>query len=387
MAKAMNRLPVRVQGAAMHATFALPEPVRRRIAGRPIRIDGNELALDAQLLLRLNKLTEVKLSDTSVDEARRNVEAMSPVAGGRRIQSVHVRDLRIPVDGGDIPARLYAPAGLAAGSPLLVYYHGGGFTIGSVDSHDNLCRFLAVSAEVRVLSVGYRLAPETPFPAAPADALAAFEFAVRQASELGADPSAIAVGGDSAGGNLAAVTSYQTVRSGGPRPVFQLLYYPATDSANRYRSQDLFLDGFFLTDEDMQWFTGNYLPDKDMAADPLASPLLADDLRGMPPTYLATAGFDPLRDEGQAYAAKLRRAGVPVVEHRLGDLIHGFVNFIGIGRRFREAVAESAGVLRAALALRPAADTPGVDGTNGRTDRPRAAGVTAGKERDNPPQG
>ncbi|HET9143407.1 MAG TPA: alpha/beta hydrolase [Actinophytocola sp.] len=352
----MTRLPAKLQGAAMHAAFALPEPVRRRIAGPPIRIDGNELALDAQLLLRLNKLTEVKLSAGSVTDARRNVETMSPVVGGRRIQPTHGRDLRIPVDGGTIPARLYTPAGLAEGSPLLVYYHGGGFTIGSIDSHDNLCRFLARNAEVRVLSVGYRLAPETPFPTAPADALAAFEFAVRQADELGVDPSAIAVGGDSAGGNLAAVTSYQALHSGGPRPVFQLLYYPATDSANRYRSQDLFLDGFFLTDEDMTWFTANYLPDKEMAADPLVSPLLAEDLRGLPPTYLATAGFDPLRDEGQAYAAKLREAGVAVVEHRLGDLIHGFVNFIGVGRRFREAVAESAGVLRAALALRPATE-------------------------------
>jgi acetyl esterase len=375
MARVMSRLPVRIQGAALHATFALPEPVRRRIAGPPIRIDGNELALDAQLLLRLTKLTEVKLTEGTVADARRNTEAMSPVAGGRRIQSVHVRDVSIPVAGGDIPARLYAPAGLASGSPLLVYYHGGGFTIGSVDSHDNLCRFLAVRAEVRVLSVGYRLAPETPFPSAPADALAAFTFAVRQAPELGADPSAIAVGGDSAGGNLAAVTAYQAVRAGGPRPVFQLLYYPVTDNANRYRSQDLFLDGFFLTDEDMRWFTENYLPDKEMVADPLASPLLIDDLRGMPPTYLATAGFDPLRDEGQAYAAKLRAAGVTVVEHRLGDLIHGFVNFIGVGRRFREAVAESAGVLRAALALRPATDTD----ADGR--------VTAGKERGNPSQG
>ncbi|HEU5474866.1 MAG TPA: alpha/beta hydrolase [Actinophytocola sp.] len=352
MAKAMNNIPVGIQGAAMRGVFALPAPVRRRIAGRPVRIDGNELALDAQLLLRLTKATELKLSDGSVADARRNVEQMSPVVGGRPIEPVRATQLRIPVAGGDIPARLYTPAGLPAGSPLLVYYHGGGFSIGSIDSHDNLCRFLAREAGLRVLSAGYRLAPEAPFPTAPADALAAFEYAAEHAAELGADPAAIAVGGDSAGGNLAAVTSYQALRNGGPRPAFQLLYYPATDASRRYRSQDLFADGFFLTDEDIQWFNGNYFPDREMERDPLGSPLLADDLRGMPPTYLSTAGFDPLRDEGEAYAAKLREAGVPVVAHRIGDLIHGYVSLIGVGRRFREAVAESAGVLRAGLALR-----------------------------------
>jgi len=322
------------------------------IAGPPIRIDGNELALDAQLLLKLLRLTEVALSDSSVAEARRNVEDTSPVAAGQVIPGVRVRDLRIPTDAAPIPARLYTPDGLADGSPLLVYYHGGGFVVGSVNSHDNTCRLLASSAGVRVLSVDYRLGPEDPFPAAPADAFAAFSYAARHAEELGADPSAIAVGGDSAGGNLAAVTSYQALRAGGPMPAFQLLFYPAVDWTRRTRSRDLFGDGFFLTDEDIEWFRARYFADPEGYSDPLASPLLAEDLRGMPPTYLATAGFDPLRDEGAVYADRLREVGVPVAYHCHTDLIHGFVNFIGIGRRFREAVAEAAGALRTGLVLR-----------------------------------
>jgi acetyl esterase/lipase len=357
MSRTMSRLPIGVQGAAAHALYAFPEPLRRLIAGPPVRVDGNELALDAQLLLRLTRMTETRLAEGSVADARRNVEVTSPMVAGPVIQPVRVRELRIPGEDGTIPARLYTPDGLAEGSPLLVYYHGGGFVLGSIDSHDNLCRFLARDAEVRVLSVGYRLAPEHRFPAAPADALAAFEYAARNAEELAADASAIAVGGDSAGGNLAAVTSYQALHSGGPRPAFQLLFYPSTDQANRYRSQDLFGDGFFLTDEDIEWFTSHYFADPAQASDPLASPLLAEDLRGLPPTYVATAGFDPLRDEGEAYARALRDAGVPVVLHRHTDLIHGYVNFIGLGRRFREAVAEAAGALRTGLTLRAHAHT------------------------------
>ena len=352
MSKAMSKLPVGVQAVAARAMYTLPQPMRRMLAGAPIRIDGNELALDAQLLLRLLRLTDTSLSGVTVADARRDVEKASPVGGGPVITGVRFRDLPIPAEPAAIPARLYIPEGLAEGSALLVYYHGGGFTVGSIRSHDNTCRLLAVTAGVRVLSVEYRLAPEHPFPAAPADAFAAFGYAARHAEELGADPAAIAVGGDSAGGNLAAVTSYQALRAGGPMPAFQLLFYPTTDWSRRTRSRDLFGDGFFLTGEDMDWFGEHYHPDPATRTDPLASPLLAEDLRGMPPTYLATAGFDPLRDEGAAYAERLREAGVPVAYHCHTDLIHGYVNFIGIGRRFREAVAEAAGALRTGMELR-----------------------------------
>ncbi|HEV2782502.1 MAG TPA: alpha/beta hydrolase [Actinophytocola sp.] len=380
MSKAMSRLPIGIQSAAVRALYALPEPLRRVIAGPPIRIDGNELALDAQLLLRVSRMTETRLTEGTVAQARRNAEAAGGLISGPVIQPVRVRELLIPGDDGAIPARLYTPEGLAEGSPLLVYYHGGGWVICSVDTHDNLCRFLATHAGVRVLSVDYRLAPEHPFPAAPADALRAFEYAARHAGELAVDASAIAVGGDSAGGNLAAVTSYQALRSGGPRPAFQLLIYPGTDMAHRHPSRDLFAEGFFLTDEDITWFLGHYCPEPDRRSDPLASPLLADDLRGLPPTYVATAGFDPLRDEGEAYARRLAEAGVPVVLNRHADLIHGFASFTGVGRRFREALAEAAGALRTGLVLRShkAADLFGT---------PPNSPAKAQKERGNPTPG
>jgi len=280
-----------------------------------------------------------------------NAEAAGPIGRGPAIDQVEVRDLRITTDAAPIPARLYTPDGLADGSPLLVYYHGGGFVIGSLNSHDYPCRFLAEAAGVRVLSVGYRLGPDHPFPAAATDAFAAFSYAAGHADELGVDPTAIAVGGDSAGGNLASGTSYQALRAGGRLPAFQLLFYPWMDLSRRTRSHDLFADGFFLTDDDLEWFKTHYCP-PEVRTDPLASPLLAEDLRGIPPTYLVTAGFDPLRDEGVGYAERLREAGVPVAYHCHTDLIHGFVNFIGIGRRFREAMAEAAGALRTGLVLR-----------------------------------
>jgi acetyl esterase len=254
-----------------------------------------------------------------------------------------------------VPARLYEPVNLPFGSPLLVYLHGGGWVVGDVETHDATCGYLARNAQVRVLSVGYRLAPEHRFPAAAEDAFTAFRFAVRNAEALGADSSAIAIGGDDAGANLAASVCLQATRKG-PRPVFQLLFYPMTDLTTRRRSRDLFGNGFLLTDDEIGWFLDHYCPDVDQRHDPRLSVLLADDLRGLPPTYVATAGFDPLRDEGNAFADRLRDAGVPVVKRQHDDLIHGFASFLNLGTRFREAVSEAAGALRTGLALRSRAN-------------------------------
>jgi len=356
MSTVLSRVPQQVQGAALRAVFALPDPLRRLIAGPPIRKDGADLALDAQLLLRLAAVTGSDLTAATPEEARATLATAHALLGDSTIPGIRTRSVRIPGQAGPIPARLYTPVRLAAGSPLLVYFHGGGWVLGDLDSHDSLCRYLAKLADVRVLSVDYRRAPEHPFPAAADDALAAFQFAVTNAGALGADPNAIAVGGDSAGGNLAAVTCYDAIRFGGPRPVFQLLFYPATDATVRRRSREVFAEGFFLTDADMTWFLDHYCPDRARRADPRLSVLLADDLRGLPPAYLATAGFDPLRDEGEAYADRLRDAGVPVVKSRHEDLIHGFASFTNVGRRFREATAEAAGALRTGLALRSRAN-------------------------------
>jgi acetyl esterase/lipase len=337
------------QATALRTVFALPRPVRRLLAGPPVRIDGQELALDAQLLLRMQSLARVQpMSSGTPEDARRSLDESSTLVSGAPIEPVAARDVLL----GTIPGRLYTPEGLAEGSPLLIFFHGGGFVLGSIESHDNTCRFLAKHAEVRVLSVDYRLAPEHPFPAGVEDAVAAFDYAHAHAAEFGADADAIAVGGDSAGGNLAAVTAYLRTQSGGPKPAFQLLFYPTTDATVRTKSQDLFAEGFFLTQEDMDWFMACYASNEEDKQDPRYSPMMAPDVTGLPPAYVATAGFDPLRDEGEAYAAKLRAAGVSVALSRHADLIHGYVNFMGVGTRFREALFEAVGALRTGLGIR-----------------------------------
>lgn len=342
-------LPIGAQTAAAHALFALPEPARRVLAGRPVRRDGQQLALEAQLLLRLQQVSGQSMVLDGVQRSRRALDAAAPMVSGKPIQPIDTTELSIPAQA-PVPATLYTPADIAETSGLLVFYHGGGWVLGSRRSHDNAARFLASRAGVRVLSVEYRLAPEHPFPAAVEDALAAYEYAATNAASLGADPARIAVGGDSAGGNLAAVVAQQARGRGGPSPAFQLLLYPAMDATVRRRSRDVFGDGFFLTDAHMTWFVDHYAPPGVDRADPKLSPLLADDLSGLPPAYIATAGFDPLRDEGEAYAAKLREAGVATALSRHSDLIHGYVNFLAAGRRFAEATAEAAGALRVGLA-------------------------------------
>jgi len=290
------------------------------------------------------------LSAPEPDIARKIMDAGAPIAGGPVIGQVDSRDLVIPGEDGMIPARLYTPTGLAEGSGLLVFYHGGGWVIGSLASHDNTCRFLARAAGVRVLSVDYRLAPEHPFPAGVTDAVSAFRHAVAHAAELGADPNAIAVGGDSAGGNLAAVVCHVTAAERTIRPAYALLFYPGTDTVLRHPSRDLFGDGFFLTDADINWFLGHYQPDPELRADPRVSVLRSEHLAEFPPTYITVGGFDPLRDESEALGAKLAAAGVPVIVRRQPDMVHGYANFIGLLARAREATGDAARALRTGLA-------------------------------------
>ncbi|WP_121001370.1 alpha/beta hydrolase [Saccharothrix australiensis] len=337
-------LPPGVLAGLLRFAFGLPAPLRRLVIGRPIVLDGQRLHPEAQLLLRLQQLAGEGGRTTTPAADRTAMARSTALVAGPAIGGLAVR--AVTMDG--VRGRLYVPHGLADGSPLLVFYHGGGWVSGDLDSHDNLCRYLAAEAGVRVLSADYRLAPEHPFPAATDDARTAFEWAAAHADELGVDPARIALGGDSAGGNLAAVTA---LHAGPVKPVFLLLFYPAVDATARRRSRELFGNGFFLTDRQMDWFIDHYAPSLDSHADPRLSVLLAEDLSGLPPTYLATAGFDPLRDEGEAFADKLAAQGVPVVLRRHAGLFHGYANILGVGGVFREAVAEAVGALRTGLAL------------------------------------
>jgi acetyl esterase len=256
------------------------------------------------------------------------------------------------VTAADLPARLYTPtrpaeAGATEPGPLLVFFHGGGFWCGDLDTHDAACRFLAETSGVRLLSVAYRLGPEHPFPAAHDDAAAAYAWAVEHASELGADPARIGVGGDSAGGNLAAGVAIEAARHGWPCAV-QLLVYPATLIRRETRSAELFAHGFYLTREFMA--RADELYAKGVPTDdPRLSPMHAELPPGLAPALVYTAGFDPLRDEGEAYADRLRAAGTEVALTRFDGQIHGFLNIVGVGRTSRAANRQIARELAAAL--------------------------------------
>jgi acetyl esterase len=218
--------------------------------------------------------------------------------------------------------------------------------MGSLDTHDTASRHLAREVDAGVLSIAYRLAPEHRFPAAVDDALAAFRWAAANAAELGFDPARVVVAGDSAGGTLAAVVAQLAARDGGSRPAAQFLAYPVTDLSTKHASYRLFAEGFLLTESDMDWFRAHYLPDDAAALDPRASPLLAPDLRGLPPAVVLTCGFDILRDEGEAYARRLEQAGVRVALRRSAGLVHGFCNAVSVSPVSRIAMIEGLRLLQ-----------------------------------------
>ncbi len=343
----------RVEAAICIALTRLPLAAQRLLGGAPIAIDGLELHPTSQLLVKLERLAGVPpVESLPVDEARAQVGRQAALLTGRKRSLPRLEDLEIPGPAGTIGARLYADEPGPDDGGLLVYYHGGGHVIGTLDTHDSACRFLASEAGVGVLSIDYRLAPEHPFPAAADDSVAALAWAFEHAERLGFDPRRIAVGGDSAGGNLAAVAALAAKAGEAPMPAFQLLIYPVTDYSVKRPSYELFGEGFLLTAAEMDWFRDHYLPDAEAAKDWRASPLLAPDHSGLPPAYVLTAGFDPLRDEGEEYARALSAAGVPTALRRHDGLLHSFVNQTSLHRGARDAMLEAAGALRLGLAPR-----------------------------------
>lgn len=278
--------------------------------------------------------------------ARANFEA-APRAPGPSV--AQVEDRRIPGGAGGVPVRIYTPTGQEP-FPLLLWFHGGGWVLGSVNTHDATCRRLAGQAGCCVVSVDYRLAPEAKFPAAVEDCYTATLWAAKNAALLHADPRKIAVGGESAGGNLAASVALLARDQGGPSLVQQVLVYPVIQrnfGTPSYRDNG---QGYWLTRETMEWFWGLYLRDEADATDPRAAPILARSLAGLPPALVITAEFDPLRDEGEAYARRLADAGVPTARTRYTGMIHGFFGRPTEIDKAKEAVAQVASALKAAFA-------------------------------------
>ena len=339
-------------GFTLRSLPRIPNAVKRALlGGHSITIDGN--TLDTTLQLMLTGMTAVGLNALIASPdvvAARNQLRIVASNFKQDIPVASVTNLSIPGPAAPIGARHYRPIN-GDGEPLLVFFHGGGQVIGDLDTHDDLCRQVCREGGVHVLSVDYRLAPEHKAPAGADDAYAAFRWAVGHTEELGADPSRVAVGGDSAGGNLAALVSLRARYEGAQLPALQLLLYPVTNYRDETRSQTLFADGFFLTKADLHWCRDQFLAGAELdAADPRVSPLLADDFSGLPPALLLTAGFDPLRDEGRQYADALRKAGVPVDHREFGSIIHGFANFFTLGGDSATAMAETISALRAHLA-------------------------------------
>lgn len=343
------RLTEKVTRTVVRTLGLLPERAQRVLAGAPVEVDGQRLFTEVQMALRLlNALPGSSFERLPLPAARAQIDAEARMFGTAHPVDV-VEDVVIAGPGGPLRLRRYVADGTVRPTGTLVYFHGGGWVVGSLESADSVCRFLARRSGAQVLSVEYRLAPEEPFPAAVDDAVAAFRWVRDHRDRWDLDDRGVAVAGDSAGGNLSAVTAQLTRDDPAGGPDFQLLFFPVTDLSTKHRSYTLFPDGYFLTEAQMDWYRGHYLPDGADADLPTTSPLLADDLSGLAPAYVAVSGFDVLRDEGLAYAERLTKAGVPTQVDVQRGHIHGWVNSTGVGSTSTAALATAADALRLAL--------------------------------------
>ena len=309
------------------------------------------MALDPQVKILLDQIAAAagpQINTLSAPDARRLTGKMFQVPPDKVEKVFKVEDRTIPGPAGSIPIRVYTPEG-SGPFPVLVFFHGGGWVICDLDSHDAPCRALTNKVGCVTVSIDYRLAPEHKFPAGVEDCFAATKWVAGHAKELNVDPNRLAVGGDSAGGNLSAVIAQLARDAGGPKIAFQLLVYPATEAELDTYSHKTFTD-YFLTKEDIVWFWGHYLRSPSDRKDPRVAPALAKSLKGLPPALIITAEFDPLRDEGEAYGEKLRAAGVPVSATRYEGMIHGFFSMADVLDKGKQAIEESAAALRKAFA-------------------------------------
>jgi len=341
-----------IQNSAVVFLVGLPDPVVTLLAGRPEVRDGQTLDPQLQLLLRLMAVARLPRIETlPIDAAREYFRESAGLLTHAPAQMLRIHNRPVPTPHGDVPVRIYIPCSGNSPHPVLVYYHGGGWTVGDLDTHDAVARAFANDAECIVVAVDYRMGPEHRFPAAVDDAVAVFGWVAEHAAEFGGDPSSLAVGGDSAGGNLSAVVAQQTLASGARCPDFQLLIYPVTDLGAEAESYETFADGFYLTRMLMRWFAGNYVADPAHRLDPRCSPLRCENFAGLASTFLLTAGYDPLRDEGKAYANRLLEAGVDVEYRNYDSLIHGFLSMAGTVREARRAFQDAVAALRIGLGV------------------------------------
>jgi acetyl esterase len=309
------------------------------------------MPLDPDVALLLKTIEEgdaPHIYEVPVDEARAMACSEPMLAmSGERIEVGDVHDITIPVDGADIGARVYTPASSGT-HPVVVFFHGGGWVICNLDTHDNLARSICRDADAVVVSVDYRMAPEHRFPTAAHDAFAATKWVAANAASLGADAGRLAVCGDSAGGNLSAVVTQMARDAGGPAIAFAALIYPAVDMTFEGGSVVENATGYFLDQESMVWFTGHYLDEPDRS-NPLASPALHPDLSNLPACFIATCEYDPLRDEGEAYGAALRANGVAAEVKRYSGQIHACATMTGVLEGGRRLVADVGDRLHTAL--------------------------------------
>ena len=346
----LARLRVRFMRALGPRLLRAPVLRPRLVGWRAQPIDGHVCDEDLAALMGVGDIIgATNMGGQAPAIARAQMAESSLMVEDDACPDVSVTNLVLEQDGLRIPARSYVPAGLATNSPGIVYYHGGGFVVGDLDTHDRHCQHLARDAEARVIAVDYRLAPENPFPAAIEDGVSAFRCVVRRAKEFGMDATRIAVMGDSAGGNLSAIIAHKT-KGDATKPALQVLVYPAVDGSCSMKSHRTLGEGWLLTTKNMEWFYHSYVGDDPVARkQPDVSPLFADDFQSLPPALVYTAGFDPLRDEGKAYAERLEKEGIPTRYHCFNAMTHGFASMGGLCPAAREAALHMARDVRRAL--------------------------------------